>query len=182
MVVFIFAVCPMGTYGENCTGKCGNCAGNQSCDHMTGKCYGGCEAGFQGDKCDTCMFYFLKLASSLIMYNDRFRNILYRLTIWDCMPLYKFLWISLEIHTSKLLVRNNNVYWYKTFLTLLTMTLLSNWPFFQIGKGSVQRRIYDGCGMLTENPYSFGLLVPSHLGLAHMYVLHFKLALFEYPQ
>ena len=35
-----------------CKQSCGNCSGGVQCDHVTGSCPNGCDAGMYGDKCD----------------------------------------------------------------------------------------------------------------------------------
>ena len=40
------------TYGVGCKQSCGNCSGNVHCDHVTGRCPNGCDAGMFGDNCD----------------------------------------------------------------------------------------------------------------------------------
>ncbi|XP_078330538.1 uncharacterized protein LOC144624552 [Crassostrea virginica] len=43
--------CNVYTYGSDCT-YCGNCSGGVQCNHVTGTCPNGCDAGIYGDKCD----------------------------------------------------------------------------------------------------------------------------------
>ncbi|XP_046552075.1 multiple epidermal growth factor-like domains protein 10 [Haliotis rubra] len=45
--------CSSGKYGVNCISICSerNCAGNSSCDHVTGSCDSGCKAGWMGADC-----------------------------------------------------------------------------------------------------------------------------------
>ncbi|XP_078329082.1 uncharacterized protein LOC111114425 isoform X2 [Crassostrea virginica] len=43
--------CNAYTYGSNCI-HCGNCSGGVQCNHVTGTCPNGCDAGIYGDKCD----------------------------------------------------------------------------------------------------------------------------------
>ena len=43
--------CDVYTYGLDCE-RCGNCSGDVQCDHVTGSCPKGCDAGIYGDKCD----------------------------------------------------------------------------------------------------------------------------------
>ena len=47
--VYLLA-CEKGTYGIDCAEKCGNCRYGD-CDIKTGRCYGGCAAGYTGDTC-----------------------------------------------------------------------------------------------------------------------------------
>ena len=49
-----FIECSDGQYGYNCAEKCRlTCADSGSCDKITGRCVGGCRAGWSGDMCDT---------------------------------------------------------------------------------------------------------------------------------
>ena len=43
--------CNIYTYGSECI-HCGNCSGGVQCNHVTGTCPNGCDAGIYGDKCD----------------------------------------------------------------------------------------------------------------------------------
>ncbi len=50
----LVSVCSVGSYGTNCEKLCSDrhCKGdNSSCDHVTGRCVGGCEAGWDGTDC-----------------------------------------------------------------------------------------------------------------------------------
>ena len=48
-----FLECSIGQYGYNCAEKCSStCADSGSCDKITGRCVGGCRAGWSGDMCD----------------------------------------------------------------------------------------------------------------------------------
>ncbi|XP_078309456.1 uncharacterized protein LOC144617882 [Crassostrea virginica] len=44
--------CDGHTYGLGCKQSCGKCSGGVQCDHVTGSCPNGCDAGMYGDKCD----------------------------------------------------------------------------------------------------------------------------------
>ena len=44
--------CDGHTYGLGCNQRCGNCSGGVQCDHVTGSCPNGCDAGMYGNKCD----------------------------------------------------------------------------------------------------------------------------------
>lgn len=49
----LFIECTDGWYGLNCTQKCdGHCRDDTACNHMTGMCEGGCDAGWTGNLCD----------------------------------------------------------------------------------------------------------------------------------
>ncbi|KAK6180306.1 hypothetical protein SNE40_012488 [Patella caerulea] len=51
-VCLVLTDCEAGSYGDNCTSKCGNCADETSCDIITGTCgLVGCADGFQGPSC-----------------------------------------------------------------------------------------------------------------------------------
>lgn len=40
-------------YGDNCTQQCtGHCKDGAACNHVTGLCDGGCDAGWTGYMCD----------------------------------------------------------------------------------------------------------------------------------
>lgn len=42
--------CTDGWYGLNCTGQCvGHCRDDSACNHMTGLCERGCDAGWTGN-------------------------------------------------------------------------------------------------------------------------------------
>ena len=47
-----FTECDGHTYGLGCKQSCGKCSGGVQCDHVTGSCPNGCDAGKYGDKCD----------------------------------------------------------------------------------------------------------------------------------
>lgn len=45
--------CKEGWYGVNCTKPCvGHCRNATTCNHVTGRCDGGCHAGWTGSMCD----------------------------------------------------------------------------------------------------------------------------------
>lgn len=57
MLFSLIIECNNGTYGENCTYQCGQCLNSVTCDHVNGKCFGGCKPGWQKtDKCDKRMY------------------------------------------------------------------------------------------------------------------------------
>ena len=45
--------CDLGTYGDMCNEKCGNCQDQTKCHHSNGTCLSGCNYGFQGALCKT---------------------------------------------------------------------------------------------------------------------------------
>lgn len=47
-----FSVCNDHFYGDNCNISCGHCRNNGGCNNITGHCPGGCQANWQGEKCD----------------------------------------------------------------------------------------------------------------------------------
>ncbi|XP_067679825.1 receptor-type tyrosine-protein phosphatase alpha-like isoform X2 [Haliotis asinina] len=44
-------VCSIGTYGANCSEKCGQCRGSQTCHHVSGACPDGCSDGWTNHTC-----------------------------------------------------------------------------------------------------------------------------------
>ena len=60
----LFLECSPGTYGTNCSSRCGSCKEQGDCHHVTGVCQNGCAAGYNGSKCDTgnwlfCVYAYL---------------------------------------------------------------------------------------------------------------------------
>lgn len=51
---FFFLVCDRGSYGDDCSERCGHCRDVNKCSNINGKCLTGCGAGYQGDLCKTC--------------------------------------------------------------------------------------------------------------------------------
>lgn len=50
----IFLACKKGWYGVNCSQQCmGHCRDNTVCNHVTGHCDKGCDAGWTGIFCHT---------------------------------------------------------------------------------------------------------------------------------
>lgn len=43
--------CDNGTFGQDCKQACGNCLGEEQCDHVNGTCLNGCDAGYKGLEC-----------------------------------------------------------------------------------------------------------------------------------
>lgn len=51
--MFPLIACEHGRYGVNCSQPCeGHCRGGATCNHVTGLCDRGCDAGWTGFKCD----------------------------------------------------------------------------------------------------------------------------------
>lgn len=45
--------CGRGWYGVNCSRRCvGHCKDGATCNHVTGQCNGGCDAGWEGYLCE----------------------------------------------------------------------------------------------------------------------------------
>ena len=57
LVLPVFTACDAGSYGNNCTERCGHCLNNETCDVVCGKCQHGCGSGWMGDVCKTGAFY-----------------------------------------------------------------------------------------------------------------------------
>lgn len=51
ILFFNILVCTHGMFGDGCKNKCGNCANNTKCHHVTGTCLHGCEPGYLEDDC-----------------------------------------------------------------------------------------------------------------------------------
>lgn len=45
--------CGDGFYGNQCNNKCGYCRDIDQCSPVNGTCLTGCDAGYQGDRCET---------------------------------------------------------------------------------------------------------------------------------
>ena len=61
--------CQAGTYGDNCTKDCsGHCTEGTACDTTNGQCQHGCEAGWQGSRCNKGMVLLSSRKSSVIQY------------------------------------------------------------------------------------------------------------------
>lgn len=53
MIIFFIIECGKGWYGDNCRQQCkGYCKDGTSCNHVTGQCDEGCDAGWTGKLCD----------------------------------------------------------------------------------------------------------------------------------
>lgn len=52
-LIFFFYIkaCSSGTYGNNCSSRCGKCRDMEQCHHINGTCMTGCDSGYQGFKC-----------------------------------------------------------------------------------------------------------------------------------
>lgn len=50
---FRITECKEGLYGNKCIHQCvGHCKNASTCNHVTGLCDGGCDAGWTGSMCD----------------------------------------------------------------------------------------------------------------------------------
>lgn len=45
-----FKACDKGTYGQDCSSKCGNCEGDEACEPVFGDCPS-CKPGWQAPQC-----------------------------------------------------------------------------------------------------------------------------------
>ena len=68
-VGFLFQACEMGTYGSNCTETCGHCL--DFCNNTDGRCHGGCQAGWQGDRCLQGNYITVTLLTDVVMVSVR---------------------------------------------------------------------------------------------------------------
>lgn len=57
--------CERGWYGVNCNETCGHCRDMDQCSNTNGTCLTGCDAGFQGELCNTSMLRFQILSRRL---------------------------------------------------------------------------------------------------------------------
>lgn len=62
--LFLCIECREGWYGLNCSQQCvGHCRNGATCNHVTGQCDGGCDAGWTGHQCkkgnERCLFISL---------------------------------------------------------------------------------------------------------------------------
>lgn len=57
MLLFSFIACKPFMYGPRCTRYCGHCQHGVPCSMDTGACPGGCEEGWIGERCTTCMLF-----------------------------------------------------------------------------------------------------------------------------
>lgn len=54
-ILFLFTLeCKSGTYGLNCTVKCGHCKENTGCYQISGACEEGCKDGWLSPNCTQC--------------------------------------------------------------------------------------------------------------------------------
>ena len=67
---FLFSECDNKTFGQECTGVCGNCLENEPCHHINGSCLHGCDPGFNGLKCDQgLLLNYENLESKIVTYD-----------------------------------------------------------------------------------------------------------------
>lgn len=51
--LYYLSECGRGWYGGNCSRRCvGHCKDGATCNHVTGQCNGGCDAGWEGYLCE----------------------------------------------------------------------------------------------------------------------------------
>lgn len=56
--MFFIIACREGWFGVNCSQQCsGHCRDNATCNHVTGQCDGGCNAGWTGTLCEQGIFF-----------------------------------------------------------------------------------------------------------------------------
>ena len=79
-IIVRFPVCPYGTFGSNCTGRC-HCSNNDDCSSHNGTCPNGCERGWTGISCDKCgnvsIYYsncLIKIIGNVIFNSIRFNT------------------------------------------------------------------------------------------------------------
>lgn len=68
-IYFIFSLlvlCSNETYGYLCREQCGECRYNTTCHNANGTCINGCEPGYFGELCKTCMFKHFDICLCLI--------------------------------------------------------------------------------------------------------------------
>ena len=60
-LLFLFLVCPHGTFGDGCQLKC-HCLNDEQCNRINGKCQNGwCAPGYKGDNCQEGKVFFVFL-------------------------------------------------------------------------------------------------------------------------
>lgn len=60
MRVLFQLACERGSYGINCSERCGHCRDVDKCSNTNGTCLIGCDAGYQGDFCTKSMYLSAK--------------------------------------------------------------------------------------------------------------------------
>lgn len=60
--------CDNGTYGKDCTNKCGNCQ-QQPCHHTNGTCLSGCSPSYKGETCkeEACLYICYKIIKMVLI-------------------------------------------------------------------------------------------------------------------
>ena len=68
-----FKVCSEGWYGFDCNETCGNCYDQSECHPVNGTCSNGCNDGFLGKLCKTCMYLYscTRIISEIMPVNRR---------------------------------------------------------------------------------------------------------------
>lgn len=65
---YVLPDCDNGTYGKDCNNTCGHCFDKNSCFHSNGSCLNGCEPGFTGELCKSCMYVIIQQHVHVCMY------------------------------------------------------------------------------------------------------------------
>lgn len=61
--------CTKGWYGDSCRHQCsGHCRDGVACNHMTGRCDRGCEAGWTGATCENGKYAKCCMPTSSLIY------------------------------------------------------------------------------------------------------------------
>ena len=75
--LFLSSECFEGSYGQDCLNNCSTtCGVLGTCDKVTGFCFGGCQAGWKGDMCETGKQYcsFVCISNVQNMQNTQIGN------------------------------------------------------------------------------------------------------------
>lgn len=70
LLCFIHLACDNGTFGQNCSEKCGRCAYFGQCHHVNGICLEGCVSGFIGSTCKARAYIvdFISISIKLVVF------------------------------------------------------------------------------------------------------------------
>lgn len=55
--------CQNSTYGSNCSGRCGHCANDLTCEHVNGTCADGCQTGWLEPFCNSSEYNLISIFS-----------------------------------------------------------------------------------------------------------------------